>query len=241
MRGFARFWVLMVVVVFLLSPAGCGAPRSMATQPPAEIRFATEPPTAAAVMPVPTDTAEIPTRLPSSTPTAPLALPTATSEEEPTPTSVPPSEQPSSEPSTEVPTATFTAESPTETPVRATDARVIYHNGFSQDGIGVYERGGFPWLDLLVRLGETWYGPEREPDDGFQAVPLPEAFRWEVEGGFGTLPNGEAWWAESGTTGVARLLDTGGEVLVELPLQIIFRDSGRGDGNEEPGLSPTPT
>jgi hypothetical protein len=125
--------------------------------------------------------------------------------------------------------------------VRVADARVIYHNGFSQDGIGIYERGAFPWLDLLVRLGGTWYGPEREPDDGFQAVPLPEGFRWEAEGGFGTLPNGEAWWAESGTTGTARLVDTSGAVLVELPLQITFRDRGGSGGDGGPGVPPTPT
>jgi hypothetical protein len=121
------------------------------------------------------------------------------------------------------------------------DARVIYHNGFSQDGIGVYERGAFPWLDLLVQLGGTWYGPEREPDDGIQALPLPEGFRWEVEGGFGTLPNGEAWWAESGTSGTARLVDVNGAVVIELPLQVVFRDSRGGGGAGEPGPPPTPT
>jgi hypothetical protein len=138
-------------------------------------------------------------------------------------------------------TATVAPASATETPAGVTDARAIYHNGFFQDGIGVYERGAFPWLDLLVRLGGTWYGPEREPDDAFHAMPLPEGFYWEAEGGFGTLPNGEAWWAESGTTGTARLVDTSGAVLVELPLQIIFRKSGSGGGNGEPGVPPTPT
>jgi hypothetical protein len=70
---------------------------------------------------------------------------------------------------------------------------------------------------------------------------LPEGFRWEAEGGFGTLPNGEAWWAESGTTGTARLVDTSGAVLVELPLQITFRDRGGSGGDGGPGVPPTPT
>jgi hypothetical protein len=126
-------------------------------------------------------------------------------------------------------------------PEQVTDARAIYHNGFSQDGIGIYERDAFPWLDLLVKLEGTWYGPEREPDDGIHAVPLPEGFHWEAEGGFGTLPHGEAWWTESDTTGTARLIDTSGVVLVELPLRIAFRGSGGGGGDGEPGVPPTPT
>jgi hypothetical protein len=125
--------------------------------------------------------------------------------------------------------------------VRVTDTRVVYHNGFAQDGVGVYERGAFPWLDLLVQLSGTWYGPEREPDDGIQALPLPEHYRWEADGGFGTLPNGEAWWAESSTVGTARLIDAGGAVLVELPLQITFRDGRGGGQGGESGPPPTPT
>jgi hypothetical protein len=219
----------MIVVALPLSATCCRAPRSIATQQPTDTRVTKETPTAVAVTPLPTDTAEISTRVPSATPTA-------TRQEEPTATTVPPSESP-----TQAPTATFTPRPPTATPLRATDARVIHHNGFSQGGIGVHERGAFPWLDLLVRLGGTWYGPEREPDDGIHAVPSPERLRWEAGGDFGTLPNGEAWWTESGTVGTARLVDVDGAVLVELPLQITFRGGRSGGGDGEPGLPPTPT
>jgi hypothetical protein len=120
------------------------------------------------------------------------------------------------------------------------DAKVVYHNGFAQDGMGKYERGAFPWLDLLVRLGETWYGPEREPDDGIVAQPLPDEYRWEGDGGFGVLPNGEAWWTESATEGVARLIGPSGELVLELPLRIEFSEPGEG-GEEVACPPPNPT
>jgi hypothetical protein len=131
---------------------------------------------------------------------------------------------------------------PSPTPVVVKEVRVIYHNGFDQGGVGVYQLGAFPWLDLLVQLGgdaPTWYGPEREPDDGIEAVPLPASYHWEAAGGFGVLPNGEAWWAESGMVGTARLIGPGGAVLVEVPLQIAFRSEGGKD--PESGPEPTPT
>lgn len=120
-----------------------------------------------------------------------------------------------------------------------TDARVVYHNGFDQGGVGVYEPGALPWLDLLVQLGGTWYGPEREPNDGIEAEPLPEGYRWEATGGFGALPNGEAWWTESDTVGTARLFGPGGGVVVEVPLEVAFRAGG--DRDSDPGPEPTPT
>jgi hypothetical protein len=121
------------------------------------------------------------------------------------------------------------------------DTRVVYHNGFSQDGIGVYEEGAFPWLDLLVQLGGAWYGPEREPGDGIQAAPLPDGYRWQTAGSFGSLPNGEAWWAESNTEGIARLIGPTGTILVELPLRIMFKSSGSDDDGGEQEVHPTPT
>jgi hypothetical protein len=120
------------------------------------------------------------------------------------------------------------------------DARIVFHNGFSEGTMGIYEPGSFPWLDLLVQMGGTWYGPERQPDDGIQAKPLPEGYRWEASGGFGTHPNGEAWWTESGTDGLGRLLSPDGTVLLELPLQIVFR-SGGGGSDSGGGPEPTPT
>lgn len=94
---------------------------------------------------------------------------------------------------------------------------------------------------MLVQLAgdpPTWHGPEREPGDGIEVVPLPAGYHWEATGGFEALPNGEAWWAESSLVGTACLIGPGGTVLVEVPLQIAFRSEG---GDLEPGPEPTPT
>jgi hypothetical protein len=162
-------------------------------------------------------------------------------------------ETPTSAPTTE-PTPTEQSASPTVPPVSSatpepetsdeplpvvTDFRVVYHDGFTQGLVGVYEPGSFPWLDLLVQLGGTWYGPERQPDDGIEASPLPEGYHWVASGGFGALPNGEAWWSESGTSGTATLIGPNGEVVVQIPLEVTFRSSG--DGGSDPGPPPTPT
>jgi len=48
-------------------------------------------------------------------------------------------------------------------------------------------------LDLLIKLGDHWYGPERLPGDDIDALPLPKGYHWEVMGGFSGEPNGEAW------------------------------------------------
>jgi hypothetical protein len=121
---------------------------------------------------------------------------------------------------------------------RVLEARVIYHDGHNQAGVGIYDGGVLPWMDLLVRLGEDWYGPEREPDDGINALPLPPRYRWEAEGGFGILPNGEAWWTKLATEGTARLIEPTGKVILELPLRVIFRGSGE-KGEKEPEPEPS--
>ena len=166
----------------------------------------------------------------------------------PSPSTVPVTDTPSPSriPATASPRPVW--ETPTEEPESSTssgtagvvmDARIVYHNGFSEGTVGIYQPGAMPWLDLLVQLGGTWYGPEREPDDGISASPLPEGYQWQTSGSFGALPNGEAWWNESGTAGVARLIGPGGAVILELPIQIVFRSGG--GGGSDSGPAPTPT
>jgi hypothetical protein len=121
---------------------------------------------------------------------------------------------------------------PTATPVQVGNAMVIYHGGVQQDGVGIYEEGALPWMDLLVLLGDTWHGPERAPDDGIDALPLPEGYRWECDGGFACHPNGEAWYVGPADEGTARLSDPGGEVLVELPLKVAFGEGGGGGDDD---------
>ena len=57
-------------------------------------------------------------------------------------------------------------------PVQAGDTMVIYHGGVQQDGVAVYDEGILPWIDLLVRLDNTWHGPEREPDDDITSLSI---------------------------------------------------------------------
>lgn len=196
------------------SPHGSSGPDS-ATAPPS---------------PMPTSPTEAAPREPSdartATPTSPTQATPDGQVDLPTPTLVPP-------------TAIRATEAPSPASLEVTDARVVFHDGFSEGSVGTYEPGTFPWLDLLVQMGGGWYGPEREPDDGIDARPLPEGYRWEASGGFRSLPNGEAWWTESGTEGMVRLLDPAGTVVVELPLTIVFRSAG-GRGPDS-GPEPTPT
>jgi hypothetical protein len=126
---------------------------------------------------------------------------------------------------------------PTATPVRVGNAMVIYHGGVEQDGVGIYEKETLPWMDLLALLDDTWYGPERAPDDGIDAQPLPEGYRWECDGGFACHPNGEVWYVGPENEGTAHLYNPGGEVLAELPLKVAFH--GGDGGGEEPPPPPT--
>jgi len=162
----------------------------------------------------------------TATPTSPTQPTPDGQVDLPTPTLVPP-------------TAVRATEEPAPASLEVTDVRVVFHDGFSEGTVGTYEPGTSPWLDLLVQMGGGWYGPEREPDDGIEAMPLPEGYRWEASGGFGSLPNGEAWWTESGTEGMVRLFGPAGTVVVELPLRIAFRSAG-GRGPDS-GPEPTPT
>jgi hypothetical protein len=107
-------------------------------------------------------------------------------------------------------------------PPEVTDTWVVYHDGYFSDGAGRYETGVMPWMDLLVKLGDTWYGPERDLNDDRDAQPLPDGYHWECEAGFGCQPNGEAWWTESSDQGTAHLIGPHGEVLTEVPLKVIF-------------------
>jgi hypothetical protein len=88
-------------------------------------------------------------------------------------------------------------------------------------GLTKYPTGTQPWLDLLIRSGETWYGPERNADD-VTAQPLPEGYRWEVEGSFATLPDGEAWWTGPSFEGQAKLIGPDGGELYRLDLRVEF-------------------
>ena len=184
-------------------------------------------------MPAATDT---PTPIPTVPPTEPSAHPTdtprPTEAADPVKTSTPrPTTTGNSPPSSSQPSSQVSA------------TTVVYHSGENQDGVGVYVRGILPWMDLLVRMGDTWYGPEREPNDGINAQPLPDGYAWECTGGFGCHPNGEAWWAETSDEGTAKLTGPSGAVLVEVPLKIVIRGAGEiggggGGGGDIPTLTP---
>ena len=105
--------------------------------------------------------------------------------------------------------------------MEVSEARIIYHDGEVLNEVGRYKSGVQPWIDLLVRVGDTWYGPERLEDD-IDAIPLPDGYRWEVEGGFASFPNGEAWWTAPGVEGKARLIGPDGNVLYTLELEVEF-------------------
>lgn len=202
------FTVLKVIALIasLLLITACGAkkqkqePTPTATLPP--VATMTPVPTATAV-PTETNTPEPP---PTDTPTTvATAVPTST------PTDTPPPPPPPTE-------------TPTVTPVplmEVSEARVIYHDGEALNDLGRYESGVQPWLDLLVRMGDNWYGPERQEDD-IEASPLPEGYRWETEGSFSSMPTGEAWWTGPGIQGKARLIGPDDSVLYTLTLMIEF-------------------
>jgi serine/threonine protein kinase len=186
--------------------------------------------------------AEAPSQTPSAAPSAtrtaqptPTATPSPSHTAEPTPTRTPTASPSPSQTPTVTPTDTRTPVPPTATavPIVAAETRVIYHDGTEQDGVGFYEAGVVPWLDLLVRIGDTWYGPERQPDDGINALPLPAGYTWQAQGGFDTLPNGEAWWTGSANEGRAWLSTAGGLTVAEVTLQVVFR------GGSQPEAVPT--
>jgi hypothetical protein len=88
------------------------------------------------------------------------------------------------------------------------DASGAYREEYEEGlrDVGLYQSGMTPWMDLLVPFPDgNWYGPERNPSDGIEALPLPEDFWWEVTEAFGVTPNGEVWWMGQGTEGVATL------------------------------------
>jgi hypothetical protein len=110
------------------------------------------------------------------------------------------------------------------TPVPLTEvseARVIYHDAKVLDNVGKYKSSVEPWIDLLFRMGDNWYGPERQVDD-IEASPLPEGYHWETEGSFSSMPNGEAWWTAPGVRGKAILIGPDGGVLYTVELMIDF-------------------
>jgi hypothetical protein len=165
-----------------------------------------------------------PTETPTPTPdddTEETATPTPIEEPEDTPTP------------TLVPTDTPTPKPPTPTPAVVSDWSVIYHDAteFCMDW-GKYDHGVMPWLDVLVRLGETWYGPDRWPGDAVDPLPLPEQYNWVCTGCFACLSNGEAWLADTGQksapacteteyTGKAKLFGPGGGFITEIALRAI--------------------
>jgi hypothetical protein len=197
------FKVIAVIGSVLLLTA-CGA-QEQQTTPTATLQ------PLATMTPVPTATA-----VPTLTNTPEPATDTPTAAATPTPTPVP------TDTPAPVPTAP-PADTPTVTPVpliQVSDARVIYHDAEKIiDNIATYEPGVEPWMDLLVRLDDNWYGPERNEDD-INAAPLPDGYRWETQGSFSSLPNGEVWWTAPGVEGKARLIGPDGSELVTLELKI---------------------
>jgi hypothetical protein len=120
--------------------------------------------------------------------------------------------------------APLITDTPTLTPVvtiQVSQAQVVFHDGQNVGGVGRYQSGVSPWLDLLVRSDDTWYGPERQEDE-IAAVPLPDGYRWETSGSFSSLPNGEAWWTGPGVDGMARLNSPDGDELYTIELKIEF-------------------
>jgi hypothetical protein len=207
-----RFTALKVVAVIAslslvtaCGPFGKRAPTPTATLPP--VPTATPIPTAT---PAPTET---------NTPLPPTATPTVIAAVIPTsiPTDTPPPPPPPPPPTpTETPTLTPLP------PMEVDEARVIYHDAeVIYNDVAKYKSEIQPWLDLLVRMGDNWYGPERQVDD-ITAAPLPEGYRWETEGSFSSMPTGEAWWTAPGIQGRAILIGPDGGVLYTLELRLEF-------------------
>jgi hypothetical protein len=193
------------LIAGLLLATSCGV-QQLALEPPTPsptlTSVATATPVATATT-APTNTSEPPTDTPAPTATAPP--PTAAPTDTPEP-ALPPTD------------------TPTVTPqplMGVSEAEVVYHDAQIIDGVATYEADVLPWLDLLVRLDGNWYGPERYEDD-ITAAPLPEGYRWEADGSFSSLPNGEAWWNGPDVEGKASLIGPDGNKLHTLQLRIDF-------------------
>ena len=165
----------------------------------------------------------------------PSDTPTATPEDEAEETATPtPEEEPECTPTpTPTPTDTPTPKPPTPTVAVVQDWSVIYHDAksFCMDW-GRYDQGVTPWMDVLVKLADTWYGPDRYQGDSVEPLPLPEWYNWVCSGSFGCLSNGEAWLAAGGQksppvctekeyTGKAKLYGPDGRFVIELSLRVI--------------------
>lgn len=111
------------------------------------------------------------------------------------------------------------------TPIVVAEWRVIYHDSEMKNGVPTYNVREIPWIDLLVKLGDLWYGPERQFNDDIEALALPSGYYWKAEGGFACKPDGEAWWTEQFNDGLARLYGPDGQVLLEVPLKVKFEGS----------------
>jgi len=202
-RSSALFRVL-AISASLLTVIACRPQETAQEQPTSTPTL----PPIATMTPVPTPTVAPTNTLapPTGTPTP---MPTATPSPVPTDTPVPP------------PAPT---ETPTATPVpllEVGEVQVIYHDAEVVDGLARYPAGVTPWLDLLARFDGGWYGPERSEDD-VEALPLPEGYRWEVQGGFAGLPNGEAWWVGPSSEGTAALVGPDGIEAYTLELRVEF-------------------
>jgi hypothetical protein len=169
------------------------------------------------------------THTPTIKPAAPVPInPTATGNP-PSPTLPPPASP--------VPIATLppTLLVPSVAPISVvvTDSKVIYHGGIEENGTWVYytdsENYVDPWLDLLVKLGDIWYGPERQLNDSINALALPPEYHWECERGFACKTGGEAWWTGQWNDGMARLFGPNGMKILELSLKVVFKSSGGGE------------
>ncbi len=244
-RGRIPIWVwavagLVLIVALVVGLAsnpellGLGADEATPTVETVEARPTDE--TVAIMNPASQTPSPTPTATRTARPT-PTTIPSPSRTVEPTPTSTPTPSPTASQTPTVTPPPTLTPVPPTATAVLivAAETRVIYHDGTEQDGVGFYEAGAVPWLDLLVRSGDTWYGPERQPDDGINALPLPAGYAWRAHGGFDTLPNGEAWWTGPANEGRAWLSTAGGITVAELTLRVEFADGS------QPGPKATPT
>ena len=150
-RDYARLGVVVVIATLWLT-TGCGVQEAQLepTSTPNLAPIATQ-------TPVPTDTpVPSPTAAPTSTPAVPTEISATTATAVPT---AGPSDTP-------VPAPLIT-DTPTLTPVvtiQVSQAQVIFHDGQDVGGVGRYQSGISPWLDLLVRSDDTWYGPERQED-----------------------------------------------------------------------------
>ena len=206
---------VIVVIVGLLFVAAC-SPRGFPQQEPTatatlpSVDTATPAPTATEAT-TDTPTPELPADTPTPTATTPV-VPTVATTDTPVPVVAAPA-----------PTEDTPIETETPVPLMgATEATAFYHDADIVDMIAKYRPDVSPWLDLLVRLDDgSWYGPERN-DDAIDALPLPEGYRWETEGSFETLPNGEAWWAGPGVEGTATLIGPDGSGMITLHLELAF-------------------